>query len=53
VRVRAPARLGRSTLAAELRRLLTFRPRPASVDLGGARRTGELLDDLVTMAVAA
>jgi predicted glycosyltransferase len=53
VRVLAPERLGRSTLAAELRRLLTFRPRAAGVDLGGARRTGELLDDLVTMAVAA
>ena len=47
VRVLAPERLGRSTLAAELRRLLAFRPRPASVDLGGARRTGELLADLV------
>jgi predicted glycosyltransferase len=43
VRVLAPERLGRSTLAAELRRLLAFRPRPAGIDLGGARRTGELL----------
>ena len=47
VRVLAPERLAPSTLAAELRRLLAFEPRPASVDLGGAARTAELLEDLV------
>ena len=47
VRVLAPERLSRSTLAAELRRLLAFEPRPASVDLGGAGRTAALLEDLV------
>ena len=37
VRVLAPERLAPATLAAELRRLLAFEPRPASVDLDGAR----------------
>ena len=37
VRVLAPERLVAATLAAELRRLLAFEPRPASVDLEGAR----------------
>ena len=38
------------TLAAELRRLLAFEPRAASVDLDGARRSGRLLADLVAGA---
>ena len=48
VRVLSPERLAPATLAAELRRLLAFEPRPASVDLGGAARTAALLEDLVT-----
>ncbi len=36
-----------ATLAAELRRLPAFEPRSAAVDLGGARRTGDVLDDLL------
>ena len=47
VRVLAPERLAPSTLAAELRRLLAFEPRPARIDLDGGRRTGELLEALV------
>jgi predicted glycosyltransferase len=47
VRVLAPERLSRTTLATELRRLLAFEPRPTSVDLGGAGRTAALLEDLV------
>ena len=47
VRVLAPDRLAPTTLAAEVRRLLGFEPRPASVDLDGAGRTAALLEDLV------
>ena len=50
VRVLASDRL--PSLAAELRRLLSFEPRPASVDLEGARRTGDLLDELLTGSLA-
>ena len=49
VRVLEPERLAPSTLAAELRRLLAFQPRPAHLDLDGARRTGELLEELVAV----
>jgi predicted glycosyltransferase len=50
VRVLPAERLGAVTLAAEIRRLLAFEPRPASVDLEGARRTGRLLDELLAGA---
>jgi predicted glycosyltransferase len=50
VRVLPAERLGSATLAAEVRRLLSFEPRPASVDLDGARRTGCLLDGLLAGA---
>ena len=53
VRVLAAERLARSTLAAEVRRLLTFEPRPASVDLEGARRTGHLLEALLAGSMSA
>ena len=52
VRVLPPDRLARSTLAAELRRLLSFEPSPAAVDLYGARRTGEVLAGLVAERTA-
>lgn len=38
-----PARLDGPTLAAEIRRLLRFRPLPVQLDLRGAERTAELL----------
>ena len=47
VRVLAPDELSRATRAAELRGLPAFQPRPAAVDLGGARRTGDVLEDLL------
>ena len=53
VRVLAPERLGAATLAAEVRRLLAFEPRPAGVDLEGARRTGRLLGELLAQAPSA
>jgi predicted glycosyltransferase len=53
VRVLAAERLGRASLAGEVRRLLAFRPRPASVDLDGARRTGEVLDELLAGSLPA
>jgi predicted glycosyltransferase len=46
VRVLAAERL--PTLAAEVRRLLSFEPRTTSVDLDGARRTGDLLDEILS-----
>ena len=49
VRVLPAERLGSATLAAEVRRLLAFTPRRASVDLDGARRTGRLLDELLAV----
>ena len=54
VRVLAAERLAPATLAAEVRRLLTFEPRAAAVDLEGARRTGHLLEGLLagSMSVA-
>jgi predicted glycosyltransferase len=52
VRVLPGERLGSATLAAAVRRLLAFEPRPASVDLDGARRTGYVLDALRAEAVA-
>jgi predicted glycosyltransferase len=52
VRVLAPGRLGRSALARELRRLLSFEPRAAEIDLDGARRTGDVLVDLVSVPAA-
>ena len=51
VRVLAAERL--PSLAAELRRLLSFEPRAASVDLDGARRTARLLDELLDRSLAA
>ncbi|MEA2320058.1 MAG: hypothetical protein QOD44_4247 [Solirubrobacteraceae bacterium] len=50
VRVLPAERLGRATLAAAVRRLLAFEPRPASVDLEGARRSGRLLEELLAGA---
>ena len=49
VRVLPAERLGSATLAAEVRRLLAFEPRPTSVDLDGARSTGRLLDELLSV----
>jgi predicted glycosyltransferase len=46
LRVLDPERLTPETLAEELRRLEDFEPRPAAVDLDGARRTCELLWEL-------
>jgi len=53
VRVLAAERLARASLAVEVRRLLAFRPRPASVDLDGARRTGDVLDELLAGSLPA
>jgi predicted glycosyltransferase len=53
VRVLAAEQLARASLAIEVRRLLAFRPRPASVDLDGARRTGEVLDELLAGSLPA
>ena len=53
VRVLAAERLAPATLAAEVRRLLTFEPRTAGVDLEGARRTGHLLEGLLDGSLSA
>ena len=47
VRMLDPERLDPDLLAAEVRRLLDFRPRSAGLDLGGAERTTGLLSELV------
>ena len=53
VRVLAAERLAGSTLAAEVRRLLTFEPSAAGVDLEGARRSGHLLEGLLAGSMSA
>jgi predicted glycosyltransferase len=47
VRTLDPDRLAPGMLAAEVRRLLDFRPRSPGLDLDGARRTTEILSELV------
>jgi predicted glycosyltransferase len=47
VRTLDPDRLEPTALAAEVRRLLDFRPRSPGLDLDGARRTTEILSELV------
>jgi predicted glycosyltransferase len=47
VRTLDPDRLEPALLAAEVRRLLDFHPRSPGLDLDGARRTTEILSDLV------
>jgi predicted glycosyltransferase len=53
LRVLAPERLEPGTLARELERLPAFRPAPLALDLDGARRTCELVADLLPRAAAA
>jgi len=50
VRVLEPERLDGPTLAAEVRALLGFRPSPVALDLGGARRTVAILDEMLDLA---
>src|SRR5439155_24252013 len=50
VRVHEPERLDGPTLAAEVRALLGFRPSPVALDLGGARRTVAILDEMLDLA---
>jgi len=50
VRVLEPERLDGPTLAAEVRALLRFRPPPVALDLGGARRTVAILDEMLDVA---
>jgi predicted glycosyltransferase len=47
VRTLDPDRLEPALLAGEVRRLLDFRPRSPGLDLDGARRTSEILSELV------
>jgi predicted glycosyltransferase len=47
VRTLDPGRLEPALLAAEVRRLLDFQPRPPGLDLDGGRRTTAILADLV------
>ena len=50
VRVHDPGRLEPAALAAAIRGLEDFWPRPAAIDLDGARRTAEWLDAMVAVA---
>jgi len=52
VRVMEAERLTPAKLAAELGRLARFRPRPAGIDLSGAARSAELLDELMAPRAA-
>lgn len=47
LRVLDPARLDPPVLAREIERLLSFTPRPAAIDVDGARRTGRIVSELL------
>jgi predicted glycosyltransferase len=47
VRVLDPARLGSATLARAIEQVLRFEPAPPRLDTGGARRTAEILWEMV------
>jgi predicted glycosyltransferase len=53
VRMLDPGLLEPSLLAAEMRRLLEFRPRPVTLDVDGAESTARLLSELVAERAAA
>jgi predicted glycosyltransferase len=53
VRVLDPDRLDPAALAREIRRLFSFAPRPAAVDVGGVAATCRILHELVRPEVAA
>jgi predicted glycosyltransferase len=52
VRMLDPGLLEPSLLAAEVRRLLEFRPRPVTLDVDGAERTARLVSELVAERAA-